>query len=83
LIVLALFGVDEPTGQRNTVDLPLRDHDDDLQPEGERRILVEAAFLDQRVFLPALALQGTVDHQVEDPLFGRGKHGQRFAHQPV
>ena len=54
-----------------------------MQPEGEGRVLVEPPFLGQRVFLPALAFQGTVDHQVEHPIFGRRKCGQRFAHQPV
>src|SRR5262245_40196712 len=83
LIARAAFGFDEAKSQRNTVDIPLGDQQDDLQATGERRVLVQPPFLRPGVLLAALGLQGTVHHQIEHPIFGGWKGRQRFADQPL
>ena len=83
LLVGAVFRFAHAKGQRNPMDLPLRPENPHVQPVSEGRLCVQPSFLRRRIFLAPLALEGTIHHPLEYPLFGRGQRRPGLAHQPI
>jgi hypothetical protein len=82
-IAFTPFGFQQPKGQRNTVDIPLGNEQDHMQPKGIGGIFIEAPFFGQGILFGALALQGAIHHQEQHSITRRWKSRQGLGHQPL